>query len=154
MEGHFPAGAVWSPVSSAIHCKLATSAPRDLSATRPQRQLNHLARSEHPINSRPNDALFLYRRVKLSHLSLLFCADCIALLSGIKQLAECERLDSNLLYKFFSYSNIATRRDFLPERSPLQALAGETFLWRPHWVNHENNRRNSNRSPNQICIAI
>jgi len=37
MEGHFPAGAVWSPVSSAIHCKLATSAPRDLSATRPQR---------------------------------------------------------------------------------------------------------------------
>jgi len=81
--------------------------------------LNHLARSEHPINSRPNDALFLYRRVKLSHLSLLFCADCIALLSGIKQLAECERLDSNLLYKFFSYSNIATRRDFLPERFTL-----------------------------------
>ena len=105
MEGHFPAGAVWSPVSSAIPRKLA-----------PRRQLNHPARSEHPISSRPNDALFLYRRVKLSHLSLLFCADCIALLPGIKHLAECKRLASNLPHKFFSRSNIATRRDFLPER--------------------------------------
>jgi len=27
MEGHLPAGAVWSPVRSAMPCKLATSAP-------------------------------------------------------------------------------------------------------------------------------
>jgi hypothetical protein len=46
----------------------------------------------------------------------MFCADCIALLPDIKQLAECERLASNLPYKFFSQSDIATRRDFLPER--------------------------------------
>src|SRR5215510_3806905 len=83
--------------------------------SRPQRQLNHPPRSEHPISSRPNDALFLYRRVKLSHLSLLFCSDCIALLLGIKQLAKCERLASNLPDKFFSRSNISTRRDSLPE---------------------------------------
>src|SRR5215510_12904145 len=80
----------------------------------PQGQLNHSARSEHPISSRPNDALFLYRRVKLSHLSLLFCADYIAFLLGIKQLAECERSASNLPYKFFSRSNTTTRRDSLP----------------------------------------
>jgi hypothetical protein len=92
--------------------------------SRPQRQLNHPARSEHPISSRLNDALFLYRRVKLSRLSLLFCADCIALLLGIKHLAKCERLASNLPYKFFSKSKITTRRDFLPERFTL-----ESFGW-------------------------
>jgi hypothetical protein len=84
--------------------------------------LNHPARSEHPISSRPNDALFLYRRVKLSHLSLLFCADCIALLLGIKHLAECKRLASNLLHKFFNQSKITTRRDPLPERLTLASF--------------------------------
>src|SRR5262249_53714523 len=74
------------------------------------------------ISSRPNDALFLYRRVKLSHLSLLFCADCIALLLGIKHLAKCERLASNLPYKFFSRSNITTRHDSFPERLTLASF--------------------------------
>jgi hypothetical protein len=37
-------------------------------------------------------------------------------------LAECKRLASNLQYKFFSQSNIATRRDFLPERYTLASF--------------------------------
>ena len=104
-------GGIWSPIRRAI----PPNSP-------PQRQLNHPARIEHHISSRPNDALFLYRRVKLSHLALLFCADRIALLLVIKQLAKCEHLASNLPYKFFSQSNITTRRDFLPERFTLASF--------------------------------
>jgi|SRR5262245_5843608 len=90
----------------------------------------------------------LSRRIKLSHLSLLFCVDHIALLLGINRLAKCKRSASNLLYKLFYQANISLRRDSLAKSLTLISLGRETSLWRPYWVNHGSNRRNSNRSPN------
>jgi len=61
----------------------------------------------------------LSRRIKLSHLLLLFCVDHIALLLGINRLAKCERSASNLLYEFFYQVNTSLRRDSLAKRLTL-----------------------------------
>src|SRR5215475_785586 len=57
--------------------------------------------------SAPGDRMTRYsisRRIKLSHLLLLFCVDHIALLLGINRLANCKRSASNLLHKSFYQS--------------------------------------------------
>jgi hypothetical protein len=61
----------------------------------------------------------LSRRIKLSHLLLLFCVDHIAFILGINRLAECKRSASNLLHKPFYQANISLRRDSLAERLTL-----------------------------------
>src|SRR5262245_60369257 len=61
----------------------------------------------------------LSRRIKLSHLSLLFCVDHIGLLLGINRLAKCKCSASNLLYKPFYLVNISLRRDYLAKRLTL-----------------------------------
>ena len=61
-------------------------------------------------------------RIKLSHLSLLFCVDHIAFLLGINRLAKCKRSVSNLLYKLFYQANISLRRDSLAKSLTLISL--------------------------------
>ena len=64
----------------------------------------------------------LSRRVKLSHLMLLFCADHIGLLLSINRLAKCKHSASILLYKLFYQANISLRRDSLAKRLTLSSF--------------------------------
>ncbi len=75
--------------------------------------------------SAPGDRMTRYslsRRIKLSHLLLLFCVDHIALLLGINRLAKCKCSASNLLYKPFYQANISLRRDSLAKRLTLTSF--------------------------------
>ena len=72
--------------------------------------------------SAPGDRMTRYshsRRIKLSHLLLLFCVDHIALLLGINRLAKCKRSASNLLYKPFYQAITSLRRNSLAKRLTL-----------------------------------
>jgi hypothetical protein len=62
------------------------------------------------------------RRIKLSHLLLLFCVDHIAPFLGINHLAKCKRSAFDLLYKPFYQSNISIRRDSLAKRLTLTSF--------------------------------
>jgi hypothetical protein len=73
--------------------------------------------------SAPGDRMTRYslsRRIKLSHLLLLFCVDHITLLY---RLANCKRSASNSPHKSFYQANISLRRDCLAKRLTLTSFS-------------------------------